>query len=422
MSKSQTSKSEITKATFLPIPMYRQCFTLLSSLLMEAFHVNTLYHTAPYQDFTQIDQGIRAAVWTNYEDESSRGYFSETDKADRILVVKSNLGFYNLILTIQETPGADFISVGPFRDEELTPEYFASILKEAKIPPATIQRIRNIYENMPFAHLDAVLGVTKQVLAVWYEDFATLVPQLLQYAEQKRAVALDYDILDKKNAEDSRQYQTQLFSFLNHIKQGDAEQAKATLRTFWHTAHFDKAKNTKDYRAHLMRLNEYCHLALLETDIHPSHILKQADSLRMKLDTTTSFAKLEQMSAEICRKYCLLVKNYANPGYSKLTRDIIAHIRSSMEEPLSLAYFADYFDKNASLLSHTFKKETGMTLTDYIRRVRMEEALRLLHTTDLSISEIAVAVGYTDFSYFSKIFSHFHGQSPSAYRRGAEST
>lgn len=394
------------------------CFSLLYSLLMEAFHINVLYHTAPYKNFTEIDQGIRAAVWTNYEDEGSRAYFSEATRSDQILVVKSNLGFYNLIITIQETPSTDFISVGPFRDEELTPEYFTGILKEAKIPPAAIQRIRNIYENMPFAHLDAVLGVTKQVLAVWYTGFAQITPKLLQYAEQKRAVALDYDILDKKNAEDSRQYQTELFTLLNYIKQGEAEQAKDALRNFWRAAHFDKAKNTKDYRAHLMRLNEYCHLALLETDIHPSHILKQADSLRMKLDSTTSFAKLEQMPAEICRKYCLLVKNYANPGYSKLTRDIIAHIRSSMEEPLSLAYFADYFDKNSSLLSHTFKKETGTTLTDYIRRVRMEEALRLLHTTDLSISEVAVAVGYTDFSFFSKIFHKFHGQSPSAYRRG----
>ena len=54
-----------------------------------------------------------------------------------------------------------------------------------------------------------------------------------------------------------------------------------------------------------------------------------------------------QMANDICRKYCLLVKNFANPKYSKLTRDVIDYIRLHLEEELSLKYLADVFEKNA---------------------------------------------------------------------------
>ncbi len=396
---------------------YIKSFELLQQVLMDAFNVAAVYHTPPYADFEKIDWGIRAAVWTKYDDEDSRILFHNSAAGRQFLIVKSNLGFYNLILTLQACATPDFISVGPFRDEELTPEYFITILKEANISPATIQGMRSIYETMPFAQLDAVVNVTRHIVSIYFEEFRDITPRLLQYAEQKREVIMNMDVLDRKTAEDSKQYQERLFTLLKYIKQGDVDHAKNSLRSFWQKANFDKTKNTKEYRNHLMTLNDYCHMALLETDIHPSHILKQATSLRLKLDSISSYARLEQMPAEICRKYCLLVKNYAHPGYSKMTKDIIAHIHFHMEAPLSLSYFADYFSKNATLLSNVFKKETGQTLTNYIQQVRMEEAHRLLHTTDLSISDIAIAVGYPDFSYFSKIFSRFHGCSPSAYRR-----
>ena len=84
---------------------------------------------------------------------------------------------------------------------------------------------------------------------------------------------------------------------------------------------------------------------------------------------------------------------------------------------MSLKYLADVFEKNASVLSGTFSKDTGRSLTKYIQQVRMQEAIRLFNTTSLSVSEVAVAVGYQDFSYFSKIFSKEIGCSPREYKQ-----
>ena len=94
------------------------------------------------------------------------------------------------------------------------------------------------------------------------------------------------------------------------------------------------------------------------------------------------------------------------------------YINLHLEDELSLQQLAAHFNKNASSLSHSFTLEAGCSLTVYIQQTRIQAALKLFHTTDMSVSEVATAVGYQDFSYFSKVFSRHVGCSPRAYRTG----
>ena len=64
-----------------------------------------------------------------------------------------------------------------------------------------------------------------------------------------------------------------------------------------------------------------------------------------------------------------------------------------------------------------FKSEIGMTLVEYITQYRMQEARRLITTTDKKLSEIAEEVGYTDVSYFSNCFKKFYGMSPRSLQK-----
>ena len=87
-----------------------------------------------------------------------------------------------------------------------------------------------------------------------------------------------------------------------------------------------------------------------------------------------------------------------------------------LEEELTLSKIADLFQKNASALSNSFSKETGTSLTQYIHQMRIQEALRLFNTTEMSVSDVAVAIGFQDFAYFSKIFRKVVGCSPRDYK------
>ncbi len=67
-------------------------------------------------------------------------------------------------------------------------------------------------------------------------------------------------------------------------------------------------------------------------------------------------------------------------------------------------------------LSSQFKKHTGLTVTQYISKLRMEEAGRLLRQPQQSIAQVAEALGFADAFYFSKSFKKHYGMPPSAYR------
>lgn len=394
-----------------------KCYQLLKNVLLDAFNVSASYFTPPYGDIQKIDQGIRAAVWTDYSDSDTDIHFWESSEDYRILIIKSNLGFYNIMVTLNAEEMPDFIAIGPFRDEELTPNYFIHILKESHISPTDLQRIKQIYERMPFAHLDAVVNVTKHILGIYIPELKEVTPELLEYSEGNRAVRINSVLLEKNSIEESARYQELLFNFLGYIKSGDNALAKKALQDFLHETKLAEQKNMRDFRIVLQTLNDYCHMTLLQTSIHPSHILKQAISINNKIANITSLTGLMQMPNEICHKYCLIVKNYANPEYSKLTRDVIAYIQLHLEEELSLNSLSSHFGRNSSVLSNTFSKETGQTLTKFIHQTRIQEALLLLNTTSMSVSEVAMAVGYQDFSYFSKVFSKNIGCSPQKYKQ-----
>lgn len=392
------------------------CYELLQNVLLSAFKIPTILFTPPYTDIQKIDLGLRAMVWTDYSKEQQNLSFGDTSAGYRLIIVKSNLGFYNILALLEGNKQPDFLAIGPFRDEELSANYFTQILRDSHISPSEIQSLKHIYEQMPYAHPDAVSAVVKHVLSVYYPEFRETVPELMQYAEQKRDIDINTELLDAYTVEHAKDYRDSLFEFLELLKTGDSPRAQQALQAFLQTARFLHDNSMREYRLMLQSLNHYCHRELLTTDIHPYHIIKQMLSTRTKIDSLTTMAKLEQMPKEICHKYCLLVKNYANPDYSKSTKDVIDYIQLHLEEELSLNYLAEHFQKNASALSHSFSKETGISLTKFIHQTRIREAVRLFNTTDFSVSDIAVMVGYQDFSYFSKIFSKQTGLSPREYK------
>ena len=112
----------------------------------------------------------------------------------------------------------------------------------------------------------------------------------------------------------------------------------------------------------------------------------------------------------------MLCKNTSFPEYSKTINEVINYIHSHLEEPLSLALIAEHFHKNASTLSASFSQNTGISLSNYIQQAKIEKACEYFKSTTLSVSEVALTVGFQDFAYFSRIFKKHTGCAPKKYR------
>ena len=119
---------------------------------------------------------------------------------------------------------------------------------------------------------------------------------------------------------------------------------------------------------------------------------------------------------EMVRKYTLLVKNHSLRGYSPVIRRVMINIDSDLAADLSLSRQARLLEVNPSYLSTLFKKETGLTLTEYVTRKRIDQAIFLLNSTNMQIQTVAAYCGIPDLCYFTKTFKKLVGMTPTEYR------
>ncbi|WP_127533380.1 response regulator transcription factor [Paenibacillus kobensis] len=102
---------------------------------------------------------------------------------------------------------------------------------------------------------------------------------------------------------------------------------------------------------------------------------------------------------------------------SNMVRKAQQYIEEHLDEDISRERLADYVYLNPAYLSRLFRKETGQSITDYTTDRKIVRAKAELENGNNRISDIAVSVGYSNFSHFSKLFKKATGLTPQEYRR-----
>jgi two-component system response regulator YesN len=103
---------------------------------------------------------------------------------------------------------------------------------------------------------------------------------------------------------------------------------------------------------------------------------------------------------------------------NNMMREIARYIEQNYNRELTLQEIAGQFHLSREYISRRFKQEFGENLSDFLERIRIGKAKRLLRNPALRIAEVANMVGYADEKYFSKVFKKLEGQSPNRYRKG----
>jgi AraC-like DNA-binding protein len=93
------------------------------------------------------------------------------------------------------------------------------------------------------------------------------------------------------------------------------------------------------------------------------------------------------------------------------------YIHSRLDQPLPLSAVAHQAGLSESHFCRLFKEATGLTLTDYVNRCRIEWAKRELMRPEARVSEVAFLVGYQSLSQFNRSFARIVGQAPTSFRR-----
>lgn len=100
-----------------------------------------------------------------------------------------------------------------------------------------------------------------------------------------------------------------------------------------------------------------------------------------------------------------------------IVEEVKSYINSHLQEELSSDFLAKRVFVSAAYLFHVFKKEENKTLVEYITEARMFYAAELLKEPNISVSRVAISVGYNNYCYFTKVFKKVYGVTPSQYQR-----
>ena len=106
-----------------------------------------------------------------------------------------------------------------------------------------------------------------------------------------------------------------------------------------------------------------------------------------------------------------------NTGMMKRMKQLLQYIDLHYRETINNAVLMQVAACSESVLLRSFHKTVGISPMQYVMKVRMDHARRLLVTTDLKAGQIGKEVGYEDFSYFTKVFHRMTGMTPMEYRK-----
>ena len=165
--------------------------------------------------------------------------------------------------------------------------------------------------------------------------------------------------------------------------------------------------------AYVDLLTDYCK----QQDLYSEEYERNLKKWNVSTDNIRSEKMLLAVTEDLIRETLEYAAEEKKSKDIKPIREIKKYIEENYMEEISLGQLAELVDMNASYLSSVFKKETGMTYSEYLILCRVQQASRLLVETNLSIGEIAHQSGYQDARYFSKQFSKQVGLKPSEYRK-----
>jgi YesN/AraC family two-component response regulator len=106
----------------------------------------------------------------------------------------------------------------------------------------------------------------------------------------------------------------------------------------------------------------------------------------------------------------------------RVARKAMAYIHHHFAEPLSREELASLVGVSERHLNRCFRQELGVTPMTYLTRYRIRQAKRLLEQGQYSISQIALATGFSESSYFARVFRREVGLTAGAYKRGERLT
>ncbi len=332
-----------------------------------------------------------------------------------------------LYLLLPEATEKTVLLIGPYFSEQLSQETLLELGEQNGLSPKMQKYVFEYFASIP------VLSETS-LLLLMLESFCEHIWHTSSYAvidvesEPRAPVSLIHGKADSDRFDDNLMNMKVLetrYAFENEILQavrkGQIHKEKqlfaAISQGVFEMRTTSPLRNSKNYG---IIMNTLLRKAAEQGGVHPAYLDRVSSDFAIKIEQMSLLSEFPSLMHEMFVSYCRLVRKHSIKRYSPVVQKTVLLIDSDLSAPLTLSTLAASQGLSEGYLATVFKKETGKTVSEYVREKRMKHAAHLLTTTRLQIQTIALHCGIMDVQYFSKLFKKHTGKTPKEYRETAE--
>lgn len=395
---------------------YKQ-IDFIINILNATLSVNAGTLSPPYNDFQDVDYGLRKKIFGNLELEKISALLFKKIKDNIIYCISDGFGTSFAITRLPDNTNHYFF-IGPYMEKEADKELCQKVIRDNHLSEDLHSSLLEYYNRIPLLDSKTFLSTLHVIGTYIFGSTNYKIEFISKYINPydintdfspDSAMELSMDIIEKR-------YQAEN-NFLTAIMKGNRKLALKAFHQFSTFKLSPRSDMIRDGKNNLIILNTLCRKAAEQCMVHPIYLDEISRNFALKIEHLNNKISIDSMTSEMIHKYCILVKNQSLHHYSPPVRKAMNYINFNLNLPLSLKEVAAATNINSNYLSTIFRKETNTTLTDYINQQKIHLSLKLLNTTDMQIQNIAWNVGINDVNYFSKLFKKLIGYTPSEYRR-----
>lgn len=317
--------------------------------------------------------------------------------------------------------GDGYAVMGPYlADEEERDLTLDELLLQNGVPISERDSYRLYLDRLPVVSQAKLLALMGGLANYLYGNQPQLEPHIIRLTPQNPAPCpvFEEDAMQAR-ADAIRQRYEREAKFMEAVARGDDDALHIQGRFA-----LDRLPNRLRNQKNLLSiLNTLLRKAAEQAKVHPLYIDDISGKWAVRIECAQHVNQLDDYHGQMVLEYCALVRKRSLAHFSPNVRAAIDCIHFNLSLPeLSLKLIAEHINVNASHLSHQFNQEAGMSIPEYVNRLRMEEAQKLLRgSPSSSIGQIAAAVGMQDVNYFTKVFKRIVGCTPTIYRKRGHS-
>lgn len=372
----------------------------------------------PCGDCSWIDFGLRRALSDGQGYRSLQRYL-EAAEQNTIYHLTDEFGCIYTIFRLPDS--AELMVCGPvvFGNERL---FIRTAQNRQELPPGSASILQDFYLQVAvFQHPMAHYNLFKTLGArIYGEEPCKIVNDSLGdceywYDAYQQGMHTEEDAaLKNRAAEKWYVMESELIEALCRGNESDILKAVSKLQSIALLALMPS--EVQDVKARMIVIETLMRKSAELSGVSPILIDPHSRRHIQLIGKIVSNAEMNALLMQFSRDYYRLIHRSSLKDYSLLTQKIITLIGQDITADLSLSALSAKLNASAKYLSALFKREVGITLTDYVTGQRIELAKRLLLFTDFPIKTISQKCGVPDIHYFSHLFKRKVGCTPKFFR------